>query len=651
MVPSGATELIWHFAGYLCLPPPDIKTMPTLYEGALGKMVPEEDEAVSHAAARRPPDALDTESPAVPVPDLVLAEDGAWAYMTPFRLHGMPRMYVNSFKAKVPHDLRPPARAGGGGGGSHRHDSADGDVAYRDGGDQEMIDVRQINVMQDDDIVVVGNFTLHLPDGSDALQSMVHAAGALGPDAVRIAECDSASITEFAVARDASLANIPAADEPHPVVSEQHCDGVLNTDPDIHQPTSAALDNAFATLETPSPPLPAATGDGSEHHVQTVSLGGNIAINDTIVSDYAGLSGTLVVLGDYFRTASIVQTNVLLDHNWFGVAGDGSNGAFEDSANTVHNIADVIVQGDNGASEWHAGGPFHWSVDVLDGSFYDIKSLVLTNVLSDNDTVSHLLSTGHSQIVLGSNGMVNLSDFQNLSAEYDLIIVEGNYHQANFLHQTNVVLTCNTALLDHTGTGEAGESAGSWSIEAGGNALINDARILDLGSYSFQPVNDDILDLLQRLESREQFDAATVKDAFPTLVGTVNVLFITGDYYDITYVSQTNIVSDVNVAALQSNGGDQILSTGGNQAINAVTVVNGGSLTSPYLQGDFYNDTILVQANIVMESDKVAFNDPAKLASELVAFTASDDAIPHDVLPPPSADLHHHHDVLADMLH
>jgi hypothetical protein len=647
MDPCGATEMIWHFAGYLRLPAPDITTPPTLYEGLAGKAVPEEDDAASHATARRLPDALDMSSDPVPLPDLTLSDDGHGGHMMPVRLHGIPHAHLQSFKAKVPHDLRPPG-PGGGGGGSHGA-GHHGDVAYRDGGDQEKIDVHQTNVMHNDD--VVGDPATPVPDGSDVLASMLSAADNLVPDAVRAPAGDSATITDLVSVRDAHLADLQAADDPQPVLSEQHRDGVPMADADLHQPTTAALDHALAAVETLFDGSPAATGNGAEGLVQAVSLGGNMAVNDTVVSDYAGMTGTLVVLGDYFRTTSIVQTNVLQHNDWFGVAGDGANGALACTPDAVHNIAEVVAQGGNGAAAWHAGGTFHWSIDTLDGSFYDIKSFVLTNVISDNDTISQVASTGHSEIVLGSNGAVNLSDFSNLSAQYDVIFVQGNYHHSTLLYQTNVVLDCNFATLDNAGTGEGGEAAGSWSILAAGDVLINDARIVDLGSHSFQPVSDGVLDLIQKLENHESFGAAAVKDAFPTLAGTVNALLVTGDYYDVTCVAQTNVVSDLNVATLRSNGGEQVLSTGGNQAINAVTVVDGGSLASPYLKGDFYNDTILVQANIVAESDKVTVNDPAQLASELVAFTATDEVIPSDVLALPSADLQHHNDVLASVLH
>ena len=71
-------------------------------------------------------------------------------------------------------------------------------------------------------------------------------------------------------------------------------------------------------------------------------------------------------------------------------------------------------------------------------------------------------------------------------------------------------------------------------------------------------------------------------------MGTVHVLYVQGDYYDVNYLAQTNVISDADVAAqllTTSDSGEQSISTGGNQAINVATIVDAGSLTTPYVQG------------------------------------------------------------------
>ena len=66
------------------------------------------------------------------------------------------------------------------------------------------------------------------------------------------------------------------------------------------------------------------------------------------------------------------------------------------------------------------------------------------------------------------------------------------------------------------------------------------------------------------------------------------------------------------------------MTTGGNTSINAATIVDAGSLTTPYVQGTAYSDTILIQTNIIATDSKVVTNDPSKLAPEVVAFTGTD---------------------------
>jgi hypothetical protein len=112
---------------------------------------------------------------------------------------------------------------------------------------------------------------------------------------------------------------------------------------------------------------------------------------------------------------------------------------------------------------------------------------------------------------------------------------------------------------------------------------------------------------------------------------TLNALYVTGDYYDINAIWQSNIILDADTAIQYMNSvpppqiaGDgslqQSVSTGGNKAFNEAIIVDVGS-TSVFVGGDVYQDTILIQGNLVGENnDKITNADTSALVPEIVAF-------------------------------
>ena len=89
--------------------------------------------------------------------------------------------------------------------------------------------------------------------------------------------------------------------------------------------------------------------------------------------------------GNYYQTEAIVQTNVFAGQDHFY----GGPGVTSIAANTVQNIADV----ENNVPTLTSGGSgttpsgLNWSVDVVNGNFLDVHSLVQTNYLQNNNVV------------------------------------------------------------------------------------------------------------------------------------------------------------------------------------------------------------------------------------------------------------------------
>jgi len=381
--------------------------------------------------------------------------------------------------------------------------------------------------------------------------------------------------------------------------------------------------------------------------VHTVSVGSNILVNAAVLANLDGLTASLVIGGDFYQTSAIIQTNVFNEQDHINVGSVGGSGtSISIGSNTIQNIADFEKDPPTltSATGTTPSG-LDWTVDVLHGSLLDVHSLVQTNYLSNNDVVYQTTSTGISEVITGGNDLLN-SSLQTFLSNYDLIIVEGNYHQDDLIYQTNIVLNSNFITFDG--------GAGTHTVSGGQNTVVNDASITDIGAKDFQPMTQWSQGMVQELENNQSsVEASLIAGVFPGLSGTAHVLIVTGDYYDINYISQTNVLSDANVVKL-AGGGTQLVVTGHDQVVNAASIIDGVSLTTPYLHGTPYNDMILIQTNIISDGEKITGNNPNQLAPELVAFTQPTDASPHGPCAGgASADLHHHYhsDIISGILH
>jgi hypothetical protein len=644
MVPGGVNELIWHFAGYLQLTPEVNGAPGVLYEGA-GNYTIGADEALAHGHGRaheRPEHLGSTRSGFA---ELAAPPPYNWHLRPHGKFSHLPAIYVHLPKIAVPKVPMPPLPPVGGG---DSHLSVP--VTYHGGSDQNLIYVPQVNWLTNNNDVdgpsgVVAQNDDH---AAKALSWMLHEAAdasfgsALQPDGV-----DTTSLQNWVNARDSQAPQVYGHDassaQPGTTVN-----GVFegNAGADVHQPTNDVINNAVAALNQGfAGPPPAPIGDGAVESIHTVSVGSNIMVNNAVLANLDGLTNSLAVLGNYYQTSAIVQTNVFNEQDNVHVSGSaGANISI--APNTIQNIADF----DNAAptltstSGTTASG-LNWTVDVLNGSLLDVHSLVQTNYLSNNDVVYQTTSTGISQIVTGGNDLVN-SSLATLAANYNLIIVEGSYHQDDLIYQTNVVLDSNFITLNG--------GSGTQSVIGGQNTVVNDGNITDVGSQTFQPMTKWSEGMVQELTGNQpSVEASLIAGVFPGLSGTAHVLIVTGDYYDINYVSQTNVLSDANVVSMTGSG-QQTIVTGHDQVVNSASIIDGGSLSTPYLQGNYYNDMILIQSNIISDGERITGNNPNQLAPELVAFTSPTETGPQG----PSAgstgaELHHHyhHDIISGILH
>jgi hypothetical protein len=201
------------------------------------------------------------------------------------------------------------------------------------------------------------------------------------------------------------------------------------------------------------------------------------------------------------------------------------------------------------------------------------------------------------------------------------------------------------------------------SVNSGGNSLLNDATIANYGGETDN-------ELPGNLKLIESLLAAGMTSLDPELAGALighggplKVLYVTGEYYDINAIWQTNVTSDVNVMyqlqnqpladlmALDPDGAvTQSVTTGGNKLGNDAAIVDINPDVT-YVNGQIYADSILVQADLMpAASDHAVKADTNALVTELIAFV---DDHPQDTTSPPPAAIGNsvQSDPMASMLH
>ena len=217
---------------------------------------------------------------------------------------------------------------------------------------------------------------------------------------------------------------------------------------------------------------------------------------------------------------------------------------------------------------------------MVDGNYYSVHAVAQVNLLSDNDVAAQVSSSSHYNLVSGNNEQGNLTQLFDGSIEYDLIIIKGGYHGLNVIYQNNILLNNDKVAMSADGANP------SQSANSGDNSLLNGAAIANYGGDTFEGLPGNLA-LIQSLL------AAGMTSLDPELAGALighggplRVLYVTGDYYDINAVWQTNVTSDVNVMyqlqnqpvadlmALDPDGiVTQSVTTGGNELHNDAAIV------------------------------------------------------------------------------
>lgn len=599
---------------------------------------PDEAEAAPPLPQPRAPDELEVGAPRNP-PELP---------PDPWPLAGGLHRLHDSPAARLPHqDLPtrsavpdPVSHSSGGGGGADggvgaRHlvviRSSHISVDEQHGDSQLDLRVTQVNVVQDNDIVTDGSgapFPVHPVDNLADLVSM--AKGQVPTFFAGSHDTPEEVVATLREHGDGSQAGAPIQTLTEGIVRDGHAVG--SAEPPLPDP---------ALLVPPSP-------SDNDANMAVVHAGGNVATNVATLIDGQGPVGTLVVLGDSYKSNAIVQTNVLVDHS--SVAGTADTAIVQAGDNAANNVAELVRQFDGNPYEMGFFGGLRWHVDRIDGDFYDVKMVKQLNWLSDNDCVQQTATDHYKFVSTGENELGNDLWATQFGTQYDLVIVNGDYFAANWIFQTNILLNSDYVLI-HAGP----DGAGQETVSTGGSWLLNTALIADY-SGGAQPLPADMQRVVDALQSGEPVLDPSLGLLVPGNGSSdLNVLFITGNYYDLNVLQQTNVVSDSDIVVQTLDKGEAgYVSTGGDFVGNDASIIKLGPLGGEYVAGNEYSESVLVQTNIIAQSADVvpAQSGPAPPATdpnaapqgEAAAVPASDQSA---VVPPTEMAAH----AMSDPLH
>lgn len=507
-------------------------------------------------------------------------------------------------------------------------------VRYDIGGRQDnIVDVAQRNALFDNDIVLDGETiieTVSLPPAVAALlQQSVHRlldelpADLLTPFS-RPGANDGLTMQIGKVGLNPAEA-ASAASSLGPVSwNGTYVDGIRTsdqgqrTDVQVDQLSSIAdrmrADGELGSGRSPgvSAPSNVGIGDFSPLPVQEIRAGGNEQANVAMIYDLGDAFGSRIIRGDYHEINVIAQINLLAEDTAPGArtSPDSAANIFRNEASFVNEPGDVSgvvpVRGFNGATQWN--------VDYVNGSVFDVTMVRQSNFMADLDFVEVEQTQAYHLVTLGENNQFNVSAILEMGKTYDLIIVGGDYYKANIIVQVNILL--DDDVVTHWG------DSGKVSVASGDNLLENDAAIVGTGGQTFHGMTADVTALADAIAARQSTLDPNLTVGLPDNGdGVIDVLYVSGSYYNMNVIVQTNIIADLDQIEQRASSLDpvreQSVSSGGNAALNGALIVDLDSQTDyQFLGGEVYEESLLAQIDIIGDAE------PAD-----APFSQDDDAI------------------------
>jgi hypothetical protein len=357
------------------------------------------------------------------------------------------------------------------------------------------------------------------------------------------------------------------------------------------------------------------------------NAGNNVLINEALLGSSWTVSPVVAAQGDYISINLISQVNVWHDtdnmHAEFASwpqDGEEPTLAFN-IASFTQPMAPASVAEDSTATF-----PQSWNVTTITGNLIFLNWIEQINFVMDQDIAVLSNSGSSSYIEMGGNLTVNSLSLLGLGQYFDLILIDGQFYDANVILQKNILFDDDDLSIE-----DGLSMGGSGSVSGSGNLLWNQATINVKGAINTEALPQDYATALQMLA---QNDESAINALLSNLefagLSHLRILHVEGSIFDLQYIEQTNVLGDADqvvVAAEQAQAtlsGDWTVLTGANALANIASITDAGPDSTIYVGGDIYSDALLYQAEFVPTDEALRMSASNDLASEAVIFLASD---------------------------
>lgn len=369
---------------------------------------------------------------------------------------------------------------------------------------------------------------------------------------------------------------------------------------------------------------------GSAGNTLTVAAGANVVANVFALVNTGVMSSVTAVLGNYHQIDSITQSWIYSDR-------DDVDSVFTGSSNILPTVASNIATFsrttfDNPADDDANDGakqvfPVAWRVSMIDGDVSFINWVEQYNFVTDNDVMKVTTMGSDVTVLTGGNALVNLASFLGIGLQYDLVIIGGNVLDMSMISQI-AVLYDNDAIRSIDGAG-----AGT-IVQSGNNLIWNQASINNVGANErFDVMPDYIYKTIDHINDRNG-ELPDGMAADPVFAGkqALNVLYITGNLYDVNYIRQVSVLGDADDVTrvmsdvLKNNQNATVtIDTGSNAVVNSASILDYDSFGSKtYLAGQLYSDAVLIQGGIIENDTTTSQFTNGRLVNEVIAFLDDD---------------------------
>ncbi len=365
-----------------------------------------------------------------------------------------------------------------------------------------------------------------------------------------------------------------------------------------------------------------------------VTAGANLVANMASVVNTAVISSVTAVMGDYHQIDAITQVYAYSNNDDIASVFQSSADSNAGAGTAAYNIASFerdAYEAPQPQTMVDAQGdpifPMAWRVSVIEGDVTFVNWIEQYHFVSDNDTMTVTTSGSQATVLTGGNTTLNFSSFFEMGLQYDLIIVGGSVYDINSITQISLLYDNDWARAEDGAEGDA-------TVQSGDNLIWNFAAIHNVGANDrFETMPDYMHQAEEGIQDRDPTmpQGLSTDVNFQGYLG-LNVLYITGNLFDMTIIKQVAVLGDSDdvtqaAAELLENAQDAVVTidTGSNTVANIAEIVDYDSFgNTTYVAGQLYSDAILIQGGIIEHDTTQPETAGERLANEVIAFLDDD---------------------------